>query len=85
MPSRPMSARPWNCFDLASLRQLLVALLMIQERSSGSSTFVIFVFLLFSCSYGTKMNERFRKSKYDHLSFTFEKEKTQLFMMHDKF
>jgi hypothetical protein len=42
---------------------------MIQER--GSSSFVIFVFLLFSCSYGTQMNEHFTKSKYDHVLLTF--------------
>jgi hypothetical protein len=44
---------------------------MVRESSSSDSGFVIFVFLLFSCSYGTKMNECFAKSKYDHLLFTF--------------
>jgi hypothetical protein len=47
-----------------------MALLMGWERSSSDSGFVIFVFLLFSCSYETQMIECFTKSKYDHLLFT---------------
>jgi hypothetical protein len=47
-----------------------MALLMAQERSGGGSC-VIFVFLSFSCKYGTRMNESFTKSRHDHLLFTF--------------
>jgi hypothetical protein len=47
-----------------------VALPIAWERSSGGS-FVIFVFLLVSCSYGTQMDEYFTRSKYDNLLFTF--------------
>jgi hypothetical protein len=47
-----------------------MALLMVQERRSGSGL-VIFVSFLFSCSYGTQVNEFFTKSKRDHLMITF--------------
>jgi hypothetical protein len=53
------------------VEEMLIALLMIQERGSSSSSLVAFVFLLFSCNYGTQMNKCFTKSKYVHLSFTF--------------
>jgi hypothetical protein len=44
---------------------------MVREKGSSNSSFVILLFLLFSWSYGTQMNECFTKSKYDHLLFTF--------------
>jgi hypothetical protein len=48
-----------------------MTLLMIWEGSSNSS-FVFFVFsFLFSCSYGTQINDHFIESKYDHLVFIF--------------
>jgi hypothetical protein len=49
-----------------------MALLMTWEMSSGGSSFMFFVFsFLFSCSYRTRMNDRFIESQYDRLVFTF--------------
>jgi hypothetical protein len=52
-----------------------MTLLMSQGKSSGSSSLAIFVFLQFSCSYETQMNECFTMSIHDHplsaLFFTF--------------
>jgi hypothetical protein len=41
------------------------------QGKCSSSGLAIFGLLLLSCSYGTQMNKRFTKSKYDHLSFAF--------------
>jgi hypothetical protein len=70
MPYGPKCVRPQNHWHCSSLCWLLMALLMVRERSSSDGSCVIFLsFILMWIQ--NQMNECLTKSKYDHLLFTF--------------